>query len=35
MTQEIIIYILLGVALIYLGYRVFRRKKKDDCDKCG
>lgn len=38
MTQEIIIYILLAAAVLFLGFKYLRTKKKDDCDtdcNCG
>ena len=40
MTQQIITYILLGAALIYLGFKFFAPKKKKksggkDCDTCN
>jgi uncharacterized membrane protein YuzA (DUF378 family) len=36
MTQDIIVYSLVGVAVIYLVYRFRRKTKKDEkCDDCG
>lgn len=37
MTQEIIIYILLGAAIVYLFRKfIFKGKKKSNCDTdCG
>ena len=35
MNQDVLIYALLAMALAFLAYRFFGRKKKDDCDKCG
>lgn len=40
MMQEILIYVLLAGALVYLGFKYIRPKKKKDaqgkdCDNCG
>lgn len=40
MAQQIIVYILLGLALTYLGFKFFKPKKKKapggkDCDNCA
>jgi len=40
MIQQIIIYVLLTAALVYLGFKFFVAKKKKgdagkDCDNCG
>ncbi len=32
--QEIIVYILLGGAIAYLGYKFFGTKKNESCDNC-
>jgi hypothetical protein len=35
MIQQIILFIVLGVAVIYIGYRVYISiKKQQACDKC-
>ncbi len=35
MIQEIIVYIILGGACFYAGYRIYSSiKKKQACDKC-
>lgn len=35
MGQEIIVYILLATAIVYLGLKFFFKKKKTkDCDNC-
>ncbi len=36
MIQQVIVYILLGVAVTYLGFKFIKPKKKKDekCDKC-
>ncbi|MBA3683577.1 MAG: FeoB-associated Cys-rich membrane protein [Bacteroidetes bacterium] len=38
MVQQIIVYSLLAAAIIFLGIKLFKPKKKDNCDKdcnCG
>ena len=36
MTQEVLMYIILILALAYISYRIFGSiKKKQACDKCG
>ena len=36
MIQEIIVYILLALAVVYVGYRIYSSiKKKQACDKCA
>lgn len=32
--QQIIVYIIVTSALIYLGYRFLGNKKHESCDKC-
>lgn len=35
--QEIVVYTLLGAAIVWLGVRFFapKKKAKENCDKCG
>ncbi len=38
MVQQIIVYALLAIAIIFLGIKFFKPKKKENCDKdcnCG
>jgi hypothetical protein len=38
MAQQIGVYALLTVAIIFLGFKLFKPQKKDNCDKdcnCG
>jgi len=36
MFQEIAVYLLLSLAVAYVGYRIYSSiKKKQACDKCG
>jgi hypothetical protein len=38
MAQQIGVYALLAVAIIFLSFKLFKSKKKDKCDKdcnCG
>ncbi|MEO6303501.1 MAG: FeoB-associated Cys-rich membrane protein [Bacteroidia bacterium] len=38
MIQQIIVYALLAAAIIFLGFKFLKPKKKDNCDKdcnCG
>lgn len=32
--QEVIVFIITGVALAYLGYRFLGKNKSKNCDKC-
>ena len=35
MAQEIIIYLLVAAAIVYLGFKfLYKKKNKKDCDKC-
>lgn len=38
MMQEVLIYVLLGAALLFLGWKYLKPKKKDNCGpdcNCG
>lgn len=34
-AQEIIVIVLLVIALVYIAYRLIKKNKDHDCDKCG
>jgi hypothetical protein len=34
-TQEIIVILIVAAALIYVVYRIIKKSKDHDCDKCN